>query len=64
MAVGDENVAVGRDNDVGRRIESVWTVAGDAGLTERSEQPSVRGELHDNLFLAVGGPDGAIGSGE
>ena len=43
VAVGDEDVAVRRDDDVGRLVEDVVAVAGDAGLAERHQHLAVAG---------------------
>jgi hypothetical protein len=64
MAVGDKNVAIGRDEDIGWRSECVGTSAGDTGLAERPHDLPVRREFHDSLVLSVGDPDGAVRSGE
>ena len=62
MAVADEDVAVGRDEDRRRRVELVVAGAGDAGLAERQQELAVRAELEHLLALAahadaVGQPD-------
>ena len=43
MSVGDEDVAVRRGHDGGRRVELVRAAARDAGLAERQQQPCRRG---------------------
>src|SRR5262249_9667970 len=58
MTVGDEDVAIGRRHDAGRRAEMVIVVAADAGLAERHQHLSVRAELaHDvpGLHTGLGG---------
>ena len=65
MSIGDENVAVRRDQHCGRCVELVRTVAGDTGLAERHQHPAVRTELEDLVALSVlaepvGDPDIAI----
>ena len=65
VAVGDIDVAVGRDRDVARPIERVLAVAGHAGLAERHQDLAVRAELDDDSALAVlaalvGHPDVAL----
>ena len=53
MAVADEDVAVGRDEDGGGRVELVGACAGDASLTERQQELAVGTELEDLMALAV-----------
>ena len=64
MAVGDKNVAIGCDEDIGWRIECVGTSAGDTELTKRRQDLPVRRELHDGVVSSVGDPDGAVRNGE
>ena len=59
MSVSDENVATRRDIHGGRRIEFVWSAAGDAGLAERHQDFAVRTELNNLLPLA--GPPQVVG---
>ena len=54
MAVGDEDVAVGGDGDVGRPVEGVRSLRADARGAERHEQLAVAAELEDLVSLAVG----------
>src|SRR5580704_8838610 len=61
VAVGDEDVARGRDEHVRWRVEGVGAIAGDARLAQRLQQFSVGGELHHRLVLAVGDPYRAVG---
>src|SRR5580700_1659500 len=62
MPVGDEDVAVGCDDDGGRRIEGIGGLARHAGLAERHQNLSIRTEL-ENLMplpafaLPVGHPN-------
>ena len=63
--LGDEDLAVRRDDDVGRLVERVRAVAGDAGLAERHQQLAVGTELEDLMAFAarrprVGHPDVAV----
>src|SRR5262245_37762772 len=65
MSVGDEDVAIGRDQDIGRSIEGVGPIARDAGLAQRHQHLSVGTKLDDRVALAVaasavGHPDVAI----
>ena len=65
MAVGDEDVAVGRDGDVGRAVERIGAVARHALLAERHHQLSVARELEHLLAdavarAAVGDPEKAV----
>ena len=53
VTVGHEDVAVRRDEHVGRLVERVGTVAGDARLAERHQHLAVRTELVDDLALVV-----------
>jgi len=53
VAIGDEDVAVGRHQDVGRCVERILCGPGDAGLAERHEKLAVLIELHDGVTLAV-----------
>jgi hypothetical protein len=53
MAVGDEDVAIGRDQDVGRLAEGVRPAAGYPRLAERHQELAVLVELHDGVALAV-----------
>jgi hypothetical protein len=64
MAVGNKNVAIGCDEDIGWRIECVGTSAGDTELTKRRQDLPVRRELHDGVVSSVGDPDGAVRNGE
>src|SRR5215831_7312392 len=65
MSVGDEDVAFGRDQDIGRPIEGVGPIARDSGLAQRHQHLSVGTKLDDRVALAVaasavGDPDVAI----
>src|SRR6516164_7415372 len=44
MSVGDEDVAVGRDQHVGRRIEETGIIAGHARYAERHQHLAVGAE--------------------
>src|SRR5258707_13192281 len=52
VTVGDENVAIGRDQRCGGGIEFVRTAARDATLAERQQQLTVRAELEALVALA------------
>ena len=65
MPVGDEDVAVRRDQNIGRRIEGVGTVARHTSLAQRHQDLAVGTELVDLMTLgalapAVGDPHIAI----
>src|SRR5450432_3212425 len=65
MAVGDENIAIGRDQYIGRHVERVVAAPGDSSLAEAHQHLSVRAELddlksHAALGLTVGHPDIAV----
>jgi hypothetical protein len=65
VPVGDEDITIRRDPNVGRRIEGVRTVPCHSGLAERHQDLAVRTELEDLLPLgtlaaAVGGPQIAV----
>src|SRR5580704_14713500 len=65
MAVGNENIAVRRDLDVGRYVELVIAIAGNARLADRHQQASIGTELQSRCApaiagLAVGDPDIAV----
>src|SRR4030095_3913364 len=51
MSVSDEDVAIGGGDDIGRLIECVRAVAGDAHLAERQQDFSFRTEFDDDLSL-------------
>src|SRR5438105_13441848 len=53
VPVGDENIAVRRRDDGGRRIEFVAAAAGLSGLAEGEQQFSVRAELENLMAFAV-----------
>ena len=55
VSVGDEDIAVGRDQDVGGRVQEIvaLVVAGDAGLAQGHQHLAVRAELDDRVALAV-----------
>ena len=53
MSVGDKNIAVGRDDDIGGRVESVLAVAGESRLAERQQYFSVTAKLEDLMSFAV-----------
>ena len=69
VSVGDEDVAIGRDQDVGGCVEDRGcVVAGDAGLAQGHQHLAVRAELDDRVALAVlglevGHPDIAVAVG-
>src|SRR5262249_40693047 len=52
VTVGDEDVAIGCDHDVGRRIERIIIGAGDAGLAEGHQHFALWAELPDRVTLA------------
>src|SRR4029077_16479283 len=65
MAVGDEDVAVWRHQNIGGAVELVVTVAGNARLAERHQYAAVRAELDGGLApampgAAIGDPDVAV----
>src|SRR5262249_16313167 len=53
VAVGDEDVAVGRGDHRGRLVERVGTIAGDAGLAEGQQHFALGTEFEDLVPLAV-----------
>src|SRR5262249_47026575 len=55
-SVRDEDVAIGRDQDIGRPIEGVGPVARDPGLAQRHQHLSIGTELDDRVALAVAAP--------
>src|SRR5262249_32619685 len=62
VAVGDEDVAVRRDHDVGWLVERVRTVAGDSSLAKSQQKLAVGAVLVDQVALsvlavAIGRPD-------
>src|SRR5450631_1238840 len=65
VAVGDEDVAVRRDHDVGRAVELVIAIAGNAWLADRHQQSAIGTELQSRCApaiadLAIGDPDIAV----
>ena len=65
VAVGDEDVAVRSDQDVGRLIERIGTVAGDSRLAQRHQDLAIGAELEHLVTLhspgiAVGHPHVAL----
>lgn len=63
MAVSDENIAVRCDDNVGRTVKLVLTVAGDAGLAERHQKAAVGTEFQNVLAIVrfpVGDPYAAV----
>src|SRR5207237_1308 len=54
MAIGDEDVAGGANGDVGGLIESVGTVARDAGFAESLQDLALGAELDDLMAFTVG----------
>src|SRR5215471_1362918 len=60
VTVGDKNVAIRRNEDVGRAVKLVGSVAGYARLAECPQQTAVRRQLHDGLILAVRDPNRSI----
>jgi hypothetical protein len=65
VAVGNEDVAVLSDGNVGRAAEQVVAATGDARLAERHQELAVRTEFEDLVALAlrhhrVGYPDVAV----
>src|SRR5205807_1539571 len=53
VAVGDEYVAIGRDQDIGWLAEHVWRISGDPRFTERHQDLAILIEFHDRVALAV-----------
>src|SRR5207248_9633664 len=53
VSVGHEDIAVGRDENRGGRVEFVRTVAGDTRLAEPQQNFAVRTELYDLMTLPV-----------
>jgi len=53
VSVGDEDVAIGRDQDIGRPIEGLGPLARDSGLAQRHQHLSIGAELDDRVALAV-----------
>src|SRR5215471_16387619 len=53
VSVADENVAIGRDQNGGRRVEGVRTVARRSGLAEREQNLAIRAEFEDLMAFAV-----------
>ena len=51
VSVDHEDVAIGSNSDVGRTIEGVLPVTGDAGSAEGHQERPVLGELHDLMAL-------------
>src|SRR6266404_2937687 len=49
MAIGDENVAIGRHRDTGRTIESIRAAAAGAHLAKHHQDPAILVELEDFL---------------
>ena len=47
VAVGHEDRPVVRDDDIGRRVEVIWSVPRHSRLTERHQNVSGRAELDD-----------------
>src|ERR1700756_1033758 len=65
MSIADENVAIGRDQDGGRRVEGVGAAARRSCFAERKQHSSIGAELEDLVALAllalgVGDPDAAV----
>lgn len=55
MAVGDEDVAIGRDYDIGGVIERVFSCAGNAGFSQYQEDFAVGIHFENLLAFAVFG---------
>src|SRR5579859_795058 len=53
MSIGDEDVPIGSDHDVGRLIEGVWTVAGNSGLSQGHQDLAFRTELENLLTFSI-----------
>src|SRR5439155_6207844 len=53
MAIGDEDFALRRDQDIGRLIERVRTVASDSRFAERHQELSIRAELEHLLTPSI-----------
>src|SRR5580704_5728840 len=65
VAVGDEDIAIRRDYDVGRAVELVIAIAGDARLADRHQHPPIGTEFYRRFAaaiagLAIGDPDIAV----
>ena len=64
VAVGDKDIAVRGNENVGRAVKLIGPVAGYARLPERPQHAAVQRQLHDRLILAVGDPNRSIGGGK
>src|SRR5262249_47569395 len=53
MAVGDIDVAIGRDDDTARPVQEAGTVAGHSGLTQGHQHLALRAEFDNHVALAV-----------
>src|SRR5580704_6897333 len=68
VTVGDEDIAVRRNHDVGRAVELVIAIAGNARLADRHQQAAIGTELQCRRApaiadLAVGDPNIAVAVG-
>ena len=64
VAVGDKDVAVRGNKNVGRAVKLIGSVAGYARLAERPQHAAVRRQLRDSLILAIRNPNRSIGGGK
>ena len=53
MPIGHEDIAVGRDDHIGRPIERIGAIARHTSLSERHQQRAVRTELEDLMTLVA-----------
>ncbi len=53
MSIGDEDISIRSDQDVGRWTEGVRSVACDAGFTEGHQNFSVRAELEHLIAFGI-----------
>ncbi len=53
MAVGDINVAIGRDDDTARPVQKAGTIAGHSRLAKGHQHLALRAEFYDHVALAV-----------
>ena len=53
MPFGDEDIAVGSYDHIGRLIEKAGRITGHSGFTKRHEDLSIRAELENLLALSI-----------
>ena len=53
MPIGHEDIAVGRDDHIGRPIEYIRAIARHTSLSERHQQRAVRTEFEDLMTLVA-----------